>query len=65
MGGVSKGGLLRACERIVQINATSLVPSFPNKPESNDFSRLPWTPAFAGVTNGRAEGIHSQALRVR
>jgi len=52
-------GLLRTCEGIVELNTTSLIPSFLRKQESRDFSRLPpvqargrlWTPAFAGVTN--------------
>jgi len=51
------GGLLRACEGIVEIGATSPIPSFPRKRESRDFSRLPpvqargrlWTPAFEDV----------------
>jgi hypothetical protein len=32
------------------MNPAPLIPSFPRKRESRDFSHLPWAPAFAGAT---------------
>jgi hypothetical protein len=45
MGSISEPG------KSYPISLADPNPSFPRKRESKGFNRLPWTPAFAGVTN--------------
>jgi hypothetical protein len=46
-----------AVKEIVEMNPASLIPSFPCKRESRDFSRLLWAPAFVGATTLAAAAI--------